>query len=292
MKSNTGRGLARFGVSAALLAMSQWPLPAAAHHVRGITVSVTSANSTTRAVTVNVVESTSGGTFHTAAHIQWGDAMSSNKPWTASSSMGGLNFYKVLGVSHTYPNLTDRIIKVTSDCCNTFSFSPDTDTAAVQLGCSDAPKGGCNATAATASLQIKNDPDDSKDKLKFKLLNSNTPSFDDPTSTTEYYLCIYAPGLVLQAVVPPATNWSASGSGFKYTDPTGAAGGATKIKLKAGAGNAKIQVKGAGANLDDPLPLTQPVLVQVQNSGGQCWEHGFTAPEIENTPAAFKDKEP
>ena len=53
-----------------------------------------------------------------------------------------------------------------------------------------------------------------------------------------------------------------------------------------------VSVKGAGAGLDDPLPLTQPVTVQLQNNnGGECWEHPFTAPEDDNTADKFKDKE-
>ena len=56
--------------------------------------------------------------------------------------------------------------------------------------------------------------------------------------------------------------------------------------------DAKIIVKGKGAGLDDPLALTQPVLVQLQSSSGSCWEHGFTSPEIRNDADMFKDVEP
>ncbi len=51
-------------------------------------------------------------------------------------------------------------------------------------------------------------------------------------------------------------------------------------------------MKGAGTNLDDPLPITQPVTVQLQNSKGECWGHGFTSPEKKITAAEFSDKEP
>lgn len=278
-----------FAFLAVMFALS--PQPAAAFHVQAIVVLPTSIDSITRTVTVNIGETTVGsGTIHSQAIVQWGDAVTSNKPWTSTFGTSP-KFYSVAGVSHIYPDLTDRTIKVTSDCCG--GFSPLTDTVAVRLGCADTPMGACNATAGKAQLQIKNNAVDSKDKLKFKWLKGTEPAFASPLGSTEYYLCIYAPGLVLQAIVPNITNWSATGTtGFKYDEATGAAGGLTKIKLKQGTGKAKILVKGQGVNLDDPLPLTQPVLVQLQNSTGQCWEHQFASPEIHNSAEQFKDKEP
>ena len=75
----------------------------------------------------------------------------------------------------------------------------------------------------------------------------------------------------------------------------------TKVKLGnpgGSAGTTKILFKGGGANLDSPLPLTQPVLVQVQDGTlgpamvENCWEHQFSSPQIESSAAVFKDKEP
>src|SRR5262249_38422492 len=238
-----------------------------AFHVQGISVSTASINSSTKTVNIDVNETTIGtGSVHVGCNVQWGDAMTSGHAWTATMGAGP-KIYSVAGVSHVYPDLTDRTITVLSDCCNS-SLMTITDKVTVQLGCSDTPSGVCNATAGKAQLQIKNNSDDSKDQLKFKWLNGNTNFANDPAST-EYYLCIYAPALVLQAVVPAGAPWAAAGSsGFKYKEDTGAAGGLKKIKLKGGAGNAKILIKGGGLNLDDPLPLTQPVLVQVQDNAG------------------------
>jgi hypothetical protein len=290
--SNAACGYALCTLSAVVLAITQCPPPAAAFHVIGVSVSPVSINSTTRTVTVNIAESTVGSGFpHSQAVVHWGDAVTSAKAWTANSGAGPI-VYRVDGVSHVYPDLTDRTITVFGDCCNTALLTP-TNTLPVQLGCADTPKFGCNATATKAQLQLKAPADDTKDKLKFKWQNGNVLSFDDPTGSVEYYLCIYAPTLILQAVVPPGANWKATGSGFKYGENTGAAGGVSKIKIQKGAGTAKIFIKGFGMNLDDPaLPLTQPVLVQVQNSNGSCWEHQFTSPENKNTMTQFNDHEP
>ena len=292
-RSKAGNSLPLCAILAVVLAAVQWPHPAEAFHIQGITIVPTSINRATRTVTVNIVEQTVGtGTAHTDAGVAWGDAVTSNHAWTSTTGAGP-KFYHVNGVSHVYPDLTTRTITVTSDCCNT-TLGYDFDTQVVDLGCTDSPMLLCNASAAKAQLQIKNDTgDDTKDKLKFKWLNGNT-TFDDPTGTNDYFFCIYAPTVVVEAAIPHGGPWAAAGSsGFKYTDNTGAAGGMKKIKLKNGAGNAKILIKGGGMPLSDPtMPLTQPVLVQVQSSLGNCWEHQFTSPEIDNTGSAFKDKEP
>jgi hypothetical protein len=291
IRSNAGNRLLLCAISAVGLAAVQWPHPAEAFHVQGITIVPVSKDSVTRTVVIDVIEQTVGtGSVHSQANVAWGDAMNSNHAWTSTTGAGP-KFYHVNGVSHVYPDLTTRVITVQSDCCNT-TLGYDFDTQVVDFGCSDTPMFLCNNGAVKAQLQIKNNADDSKDKLKFKWLNGNT-TFDDPTSTNDYFFCVYAPTLVMESIIPHGAPWSATGSGFKYTENTGAAGGIQKIKLKNGAGNAKLLVKGAGTNLSDPaMPLTQPVLVQVQSSLGSCWGHQFTSPEIENSADAFKDKEP
>src|SRR5262249_34021763 len=163
--SNAIRWSVLFALSAALVALSQWPEPAVAFHVQGITVTTTSIDSTTKTVTVGIVETTVGtGSAHSQAIVSWGDG-ASPKAWTATSGTGP-KFYSVAGVSHVYADLTDRTIKVTSDCCGSTGLSPRTDTTKVTLGCTDTPSGVCNATAGKAQLQIKNNMDDSKDQLK------------------------------------------------------------------------------------------------------------------------------
>ena len=66
---------------------------------------------------------------------------------------------------------------------------------------------------------------------------------------------------------------------------------AAKLKEGLVAGKAQIQVKLKGANVDMPdLPLALPVLVQLKNSDGVCWETTHSAPAAKNDDVQYKDK--
>ena len=90
-----------------------------------------------------------------------------------------------------------------------------------------------------------------------------------------------------QAACPSC--WTATGSGFKYkADPPGV----KKLILKSSAepGKSKIVLKMGGT----PLPtgtLDQPILVQLSNADGECWEASYSAPATKkNDGTTFKDK--
>jgi hypothetical protein len=161
------------GFVGGLLALG-WSPPAEAFHVMGINIQNVTIDSTTRAVDITVKETTIGSGFHTQALVQWGDGGSSFKPWTATVTTTVFGHKQMTALAnHVYPDLTDRTIKVFSDCCNS-SFVTLTDTAPVQLGCADAPMGGCLAPT-TAILQVKNHTtDDAKDQLQFKWVKGST----------------------------------------------------------------------------------------------------------------------
>ena len=63
------------------------------------------------------------------------------------------------------------------------------------------------------------------------------------------------------------------------------------LRLKAGPDDkAQIVAHGTGVGLDlTALPATQPVVVQLKNSDGKCWEATFTAPAAANAPGKFAD---
>jgi hypothetical protein len=51
---------------------------------------------------------------------------------------------------------------------------------------------------------------------------------------------------------------------------------------------AKVVAKGKGPHVAFPtLPLSPPVLVQLQASNGNCWEATYLAPKV-NTPLLFR----
>lgn len=167
--------------------------------------------------------------------------------------------------------------------------------------CAAMPLGTCDTPAKSVFL-LKNDTDDSKDRLTWKFIGGMTATtqmdFGDPSMTTGYRLCIYdGSGLRGQALLPASPLWTAiSTVGYKYNDTTGAASGITKGILKSGApGKGKIILKGRGANLPDPLDTTAmvgAVTVQfVNNQSGACWQHSYATATRSDT-EVYKAKAP
>ena len=175
--------------------------------------------------------------------------------------------------------------------------------------CGAMPVGvGCR-TPGKALLLVKDSSDDTKDKLIWKWLkgqSTNDVEFGDPVEgSTVYSLCVYdrigdVPSLVSSATVLPGANWSATGSGSKYSEKTGVAGGITKVLLKPGGdGEAKAMIKGKGVDLQLPPPastsqlfnLDTSLTVQLLSSGGPCWESNFSA-AVKNEVGQFKAKTP
>lgn len=193
----------------------------------------------------------------------------------------------------------------------TSTLSPTvTATATPAHDCSAQPLNGCKQPiAANKSLLLIRNRGGDRDKLVWKWLKGEQTSaadLGDPTNTTTYTLCIYdqsagVPALRLQAKLPPAGTcaaapcWSATSSGFTYSDANLETDGVKSISLRGGAaGKAKIVVKGGKAFLDTPdLPLAQSpqVIVQLKNdvAGGRCWESRFSPPAKKNDAAVFKD---
>lgn len=166
--------------------------------------------------------------------------------------------------------------------------------------CASAPAGGCR-TALKSILVIKDNTDNTKDKLVYKWIkgaNTSQAEFGDPTvplTGANYALCIYENGTPMgEALVGPGPNWSVvSTKGWKFLDQAGSQDGIQKVTLKAStSGKSKALVKGKGSLLPDPSPpLTLPVKVQLVNSAsGICWESEFTS-FIKNEAGKFKAKD-
>ena len=109
----------------------------------------------------------------------------------------------------------------------------------------------------------------------------------DPTSTTDYALCVFdasANPLVLHATAPAASTckrtacWSTRrGRTIAYRDPSGAADGLEKILLRPGRnGRMRINLKARGLRLPiGHLPGARPVRVELRNSEGRCWAASY-----------------
>ena len=197
------------------------------------------------------------------------------------------------------PTATDTPTAMQSTATPTPLQSPATPVP--PSACPPTPLGGCRQPGATkASLLIKNDPSDStKNKVVWKWLKGDvTPksAFGDPVPA-DYTFCVYA-GAFQSVVVEASISgggtcpscWTETGSGFKYDVSTV---GIQKVILKSGdvQGKAKIILKGKDSPPTLPnIPLTQPVLAQLSNSDGECWEAAYSDPPKKNEGKLFKDK--
>ncbi len=176
--------------------------------------------------------------------------------------------------------------------------------------CAATPLVGCRTpfVGGKGKLQLKDEIPNTKDKFSWKWnkgSETTLANLGSPLTTTEYTLCLYDKSgaastdkLLLPALMPAGGDckgkpcWrQQSTKGFKYRDSLRTPNGVTSLKLRTGSdGKAKITLKGKGAELDGPsLPLQTPVLVQVSNSLGECWEASYSTPRT-NDSTQFKAK--
>ena len=169
--------------------------------------------------------------------------------------------------------------------------------------CTPAPVSGCRAPLGPTNLAFVRDQHlDAKDKLTWKWKKGGATTkaeFGSPTTVTDYLLCVYDAGtLVSRARIPADSTcagrpcWRETSSGFKYKDNETSPDGIRNLSLKEGAaGKAVIILRGKGVNLDvPPLPMTQPVRVQLRNTDDVCWEAVYDTPAEKNTASQYKDK--
>lgn len=125
------------------------------------------------------------------------------------------------------------------------------------------------AAAAKTSLAVTDSADDGKDRLTFSWSRGpevSAADFGNPTTDTDYYLCLYKDGaLVAEVDIPGGTNcggapcWKPKGdpaapSAFLYKDKAGAPAGVRSVTLTPGGNRqAKVSLKATGADLPDPL---------------------------------------
>jgi glucose/arabinose dehydrogenase len=161
--------------------------------------------------------------------------------------------------------------------------------------CPSSPASGCVA-AGKSKLLLDHPGDNTKNRLLWKWLKGpavDVSDFGDPTASTAYTLCVYAgtAAFDVQVGIPAATDWSTTGTGFKYNSSSNA-DGASKLLLKSGAdGKSKIVLKGKGANLDleallDILSIT-PTTFTVQllrSDSSECWEAPYPSIFIDHNP--------
>ncbi len=204
----------------------------------------------------------------------------------------------------------DLIVTATT----TTTQAPTTTTTTTTLPplCTAAPAAGCRlATSGSASVQLKDNADDTKDQFKWKWAKGAATAvtdFKDPVGgSATYRVCVYDGSAnsqpLMEMDVPPGGTcgtkpcWKASGTtGVSFKNKAGTTTGLTGMKLKAGtAGKAQVQTAGKGVNLPMPtLGLTLPVTVQLlikDVSSTECWQTTFTV-QKRNDSAQFSAKGP
>ncbi|HLY36477.1 MAG TPA: hypothetical protein VKU61_00475 [Candidatus Binatia bacterium] len=170
-------------------------------------------------------------------------------------------------------------------------------------GCPEAPLAGCKTPTAPhrSKLIVRNRTDAARDTLAWKWTRgaaTTLPELGDPLAGTDYRLCIYdtsgVPVLFYESSVPAGASWSPAGStGFRYRSKDGLPEGTTAATLRSGpAGAAKASLKGQDAHLGPPvLPLPLPARVQLQSSGGTCFEATYSNAGVGvNNARAFKGR--
>jgi hypothetical protein len=123
------------------------------------------------------------------------------------------------------------------------------------------PQSSCKVSAV-ADLELRYGSSEANNKASWKWnrgVVTAKAEFGDPTSATDYGLCIFdtaagEPALVFESTIPaggPCARkpcWKGTKAGFQYTNKDGAL---TKLTLAEGLspGRAKITLKAKGANL-------------------------------------------
>ena len=192
---------------------------------------------------------------------------------------------------------------------NTVSRDGCSSTCKLEL-CGVAPATGCRRPTLPdkAAIILKDLAFSETDALIWKWIKGKATSksdFGNPLFATSYAICVYddnggTPRLKLSATAPAGgfcsgkSCWREKTAGYSYADKDLTPHGIAKMVLKEGLvdGTAKITVKGKGGNLLIPnlSGLVQPVLVQLRNSNGLCWEAVYSAPAAKQTTDQFKDK--
>ncbi|MFM7735939.1 MAG: hypothetical protein ACKPBU_08165 [Alphaproteobacteria bacterium] len=174
------------------------------------------------------------------------------------------------------------------------------------------PPGSCflSLVSGASSLLLKTDPSNpSRDQLQWKWQKGEAlalADFGNPRQSTSYALCVWdgASNLVSATRMPAAGNckngvecWKQTSTTFQYKDDDLTPTGIQLLKLKAGAdGSSNVQAKGKGALLPEPsYPLTLPVVAQLIDSSGDCWEATFgnafaPSKNLAGPPGLFKAK--
>lgn len=159
--------------------------------------------------------------------------------------------------------------------------------------CPFVPRAGCKVAPRT-SLSWVDKPDDEGDRLMWRFTGGEATSASDlgqPQTTTDYAICVYdgaAPTRIATLLVPAASaTWSSTRDGLRYSDTAAVRDGVRAIQIKPRGDRTRLIARGRGTSLPDIdlSALAAPVLIQLNNDAGACWQSSFTSSEIVATGA-------
>jgi hypothetical protein len=148
---------------------------------------------------------------------------------------------------------------------------------------------------------LKTGDPDGADRLVFRLPGVDGVSvadFGDPTTTTDYALCVIQADedlgtrLLLSARAPAASTcggrpcWKATRRGFRYADRRRTSDGLASVVASATGGTGRFRVIGRGSRLSpslDPI-FSYPDALWVQlRTADRCWGAFYPVPEVAET---------
>jgi 6-phosphogluconolactonase (cycloisomerase 2 family) len=209
--------------------------------------------------------------------------------YTAAFDVDSVSVFHVAGGA-PIPTTTTTVDATTSTTITTSTtVAPTTST--TLAGCPATPIAGCKVSIADGpfALRFHDDRSPAKDRMDWTWRKGTAitrAELGDPTSTTSYRLCVYEnatqqPTLVLAAMAPAGGTckqgacWKVlARKGARYRDHAGSSDGLVTVAIRPGPSmRASIVVQAKGTNLQmPPLPLLEPVTVQLHSSAGVCWE--------------------
>jgi YVTN family beta-propeller protein/cysteine-rich repeat protein len=168
--------------------------------------------------------------------------------------------------------------------------------------------------AGSSTFKLVDTTPDSKDQVSWKWKKGTIDPVDlgDPTSDTDYELCVIDDGApVLVFTIPAALTcdggndcWKMLGEfpapkGFKYKNKATSLQGVSQLLLKAGTGKASVGFKAKSVQLTLPGPVLPTYFSQMSDvtvrlrrlDGTQCWESVYTT-SAKNTESQFAAKSP
>lgn len=155
--------------------------------------------------------------------------------------------------------------------------------------CSAAPRVCKGSIDGASSILVKSTATGGANRLRFKISHgeaADPADVGDPTTTSDYHLCVYTIGAVeepvfsFDAAAPAGASWSSTEKGGAvYRRPDRAPDGIAAIRIDPGAdGEATVKLTGRGPALDVRFPVGPvpggELTVQLGHAGA-CWGAAF-----------------